>query len=59
MMQEKELEQIAGGTEVETPQCITEQYEKLEKKMEEKVPNLCKLIKYLFQTEKVKFLKDN
>lgn len=45
---EKELEQINGGTSTETPDCIEQYSEKIEKKMEKDLPNLCKLIKYLF-----------
>lgn len=45
---DKELDQITGGTETEVPACIEQYSEKIEKKMEKDLPNLCKLIKYLF-----------
>ena len=45
---DKELDQITGGTETEVPACIEQYSEKIEKKMEKDLPNLRKLIKYLF-----------
>jgi hypothetical protein len=45
---DRELEHINGGTETEVPACIEQYSEKIEKKMEKDLPNLCKLIKYLF-----------